>query len=231
MPLERSFRILLLDWDQIPRSRAIIGYLLYERMLGVLNVSDYRMSLAQGVIPDIFRDDTVYILGMRFEGYRCPIHITSTITDTNGVSYRDNIIAQRLDNLISSVLADRSNTLRPNDDCSRFIDNPTRVIIPSTNEPNSTVSTVSTIPTVSTVTTISTVPTRAIVNLSIGTQTFESLLSSTRAIMANVPVATVQPFRPNVDQRYINYPDPEGAVVRSTARPTAQPAGESDSDD
>lgn len=49
LPLEQRFRILLVDWDPVPRSRAIIGYLLYEQMLGVLHVSDFRMSIGRGV--------------------------------------------------------------------------------------------------------------------------------------------------------------------------------------
>lgn len=192
MPLESRFRILLLDWDTIPRNRAIMGYLLYERMAGVLQVSDYRMSLAQGVIPNIFRNDTVYMLGIRFEGMRSPVPITSSITDSSGISYSDMIIAQRMDTFVTFVSADRTNTLRPNAQNNRVIDCPTRVTPVNT----------AAIEEVVTTTTAST--TVAIANFH--TPTVRMIRPFVP--QSNLPLASVLPFRPNTDHNlYRNYPD------------------------
>lgn len=103
LPLEQRFRVLLLDWDIIPRARAIMGYLLYEKMAGVLQVSDFRMSLANGIIPNILRDDTIYMLGIRHERINKPVKITSSITDSSGIKYQDSILTQRIGTHITLI--------------------------------------------------------------------------------------------------------------------------------
>lgn len=190
LPLEKRFRILLLDWDQLPRNRAIMGYLLYERMAGILLVSDFRMSLARGEIPRIFRDDTVYMLGIRFEGIQKPVQITSLMTDSAGILYRDAIVTKRVGLYKTFVSANQANTMRPSANPSRILNVPTRVIDGAQTATIEEVNTTNAISTVSS---------------TIATQT------TALAIQRPRPIVTVAPFRPNTDNRYENYPDPAGS--------------------
>lgn len=98
-PMTRTFRILLLDWAEFPRGRAILGYLSYSVVGGVMEASDYRMSLARGHMPEIFREDTVLMLGIRFVEFRQPIHIHSVLLRNIGTpaEARDRITLVKLD--------------------------------------------------------------------------------------------------------------------------------------
>lgn len=72
-----SFRILFVDYQQLPRQRQVIGYVTISHVPGLIRVSDYRQSMADGVIPDILRENTVYIIGIRFVNNAIPASITS----------------------------------------------------------------------------------------------------------------------------------------------------------
>lgn len=59
-------RVLLVDYDLLPRRRQIIGNVTFGHVPGDIRISDFRHSLANGIIPNIMRKNTVYILGLRF---------------------------------------------------------------------------------------------------------------------------------------------------------------------
>lgn len=127
VPLTERFRVLLVDWDFYPRSRAIIGYLYYEILGGVVNVSDFRMSLARGELPDILTQDTVYLLGFRFAGYPHSIHFQSIITDREGNEYIDWLTVVRFSLNGTRVVCDRNLSIRPSNDNNLVINRPTVV--------------------------------------------------------------------------------------------------------
>lgn len=245
LPLEKRFRILLLDWDLMPRNRAIMGYLMFERMPGVIKVSDYRMSLAEGEIPDILKADTVYMLGIRFEGMRCPVKIVSTMTDSSGILYRDVIITQRIGIFETLVASDRAIVMRPGIHRDRVINNPTRVICPARNEPNVSNFSTRETATIEEVTTTSNevVPMVSVASVAqstdVGTSSTIPTLSIARMIrpfadLSLLPVARVTPFLPNVDpslyRHYPNVPGPSTSmgVVRLNPPPPEETEWDSD---
>lgn len=234
LPLEHRFRVLLLDWDIVPRSRAIMGYLMYERMAGVVQVSDFRMSIANGIIPNILREDTVYMLGIRFEGIKKLVKITSTMTDSSGIKYHDSILTQRIGTHVTFVSADRSNTLRPNAHPRRVYNNPTRVTelmqtasIQEENETSIDSSAIATSTNQTGVAELAQTPTLALARV---IRPFVD--------RSNIPIAPVLPFRPNNDpDLFQNYPDPGPSTStapqnqRNAQPPGPPPAEEWDSDD
>lgn len=111
-PIENRFRIMLLDWDARPRSRAIMGYELYNVIDGVLEVSDYRLSLAQGRIPEILRTDTIMMLGIRFEGIQKPVPLRPAMLKPNG-NIVDELILLRIANLKTRIVADQNLVMPP----------------------------------------------------------------------------------------------------------------------
>lgn len=219
LPLEQRFRVLLLDWDIHPRARAVMGYLMYEKMAGVLQVSDFRMSLANGIIPNILRDDTIYMLGIRFEGIKKPVKITSSITDSSGITYQDSILTQRIGTHITLVSADQSNTMRPNAHPRRVYENPTRVTetVPI-QEKNET-------PTDSPAVATST---NQIVVAQLTQTSTLALAQVIRPFVdrSNIPTASVSPFRLDDPGLYAHYPAP-GQSTSSTSQNqrNAQPPG------
>lgn len=88
-PIERAFRIVVINYRVRPYDRSVIGYIRFERMLGVIRVSDYAMSLAAGELPAIFREDTVYILGVRLEQQT---RAEVAITDAENITYLEELI-------------------------------------------------------------------------------------------------------------------------------------------
>lgn len=233
LPLEHRFRVLLLDWDIIPRARAIMGYLMYERMAGVVQVSDFRMSLANGIIPNILREDTVYMLGIRFDGIKKPVKITSIITDSSGIKYHDSILTQRIGTHVTFVSADRSNTMRPNANRRRVYENPTRVTellqtasIQVENETSTDFSAAATSTNQTGVPESAQTPTLALARV---IRPFVD--------RSNIPIASVSPFRSNNHPGlYQHYPDPgpsTGVVPqnRRNAQPPGPPPAEEWNDD
>lgn len=112
VPLTEPFRVLLLDWDHFPRSRAVMGYLLYEVVVGIVSVSDFRMSLARRELPDIFIPNTVYMLGIQFGGMPHSIHFRSIITDQEGTEHIDWLTVVRFALNGTSVMSDRNLAMR-----------------------------------------------------------------------------------------------------------------------
>lgn len=110
--IENRFRIMLLDWDARPHSRAIMGYVLYNVIDGISEVSDYRMLLAQGRIPEILRTDTIMMLGVQFEGIQKPVPIRSSMLKPNG-NIIDEMMLVRIANLKTRIVADQSLIMRP----------------------------------------------------------------------------------------------------------------------
>lgn len=232
LPLEQRFRVLLLDWDIIPRARAIMGYLMYEKMAGVVQVSDFRMSLANGIIPNILRDDTIYMLGIRYEGIKKPVKITSSITDSSGIKYHDSILTQRIDTHVTFVSADRSNTMRPNAHPHRIYENPTRVTelvqTASTQEENETSTDSSAVATSTNQTVVAECAQTSTLALARVIRPFVDL--------SNIPIASVSPFRPNNPGLYRHYPDlgPSTSAApqnQRNAQPPGPPPEEWDSND
>lgn len=136
IPLTERFRVMLVDWDSFPRSRAVMGYLYYGILEGIVNVSDYRMSLARQILPDILKQDTVYMLGIRFSGIPHSIHFKSIITDREGTEYIDWITVTRFSLNGTRVWSDRNLSMRPNHGNELPIHRPT--VVRSRENPQST---------------------------------------------------------------------------------------------
>lgn len=59
-------RVLLVDYNLLARRRQIIGHVTIGHVPGDVRISDFRHSIAMGIIPTTMRMNTVYILGIRF---------------------------------------------------------------------------------------------------------------------------------------------------------------------
>lgn len=95
VPLARPCRILLVDYSDYVPARACIGYLYFIR--DTVHVSDYRLSLARGHIPELVHPDLVYVVGFRFprcmpSDFNIRIHMTAnarTVTEEITLVKRD----------------------------------------------------------------------------------------------------------------------------------------------
>lgn len=84
MPPPR-FRIVIVNYSNLPRDRAVIGYIIFSRVPGPIIVSDYGLSLRDGEFPNILREDTVYIFGIRFGGPEHVVRMNVVMMDGDGI--------------------------------------------------------------------------------------------------------------------------------------------------
>lgn len=88
-PITRMFRIVVVNYRVRPYDRSVIGYIRFELGMGTFRVSDYVMSLSTGVLPTIFQEDTVYIIGIRYEAQ---FNIEISLTDSENIVYLEQVV-------------------------------------------------------------------------------------------------------------------------------------------
>lgn len=92
-PTPRRVRIVLVDYRIHPRQRTIFGHLWFGTLPGDMEVSDFSLSLAAGIFPEILKDGTIYVLGVRFgDGPNQTIPLTLQMCDViNGLDFSEKI--------------------------------------------------------------------------------------------------------------------------------------------
>lgn len=92
-PIPQRIRIVIVDYREVPRERTILGHIWFGTVPGDVEVSDYRVPLGAGIFPDIMRNGTVYILGVRFpngNNQTIPLEI-KMYDDINRLEFKENI--------------------------------------------------------------------------------------------------------------------------------------------
>lgn len=92
-PVPRRFRIAIVDYRELPRYRTVMGYIWFGNVPVDVEVSDYRISIGFGQFPELMKEGTVYILGVRFKPSReqtIPL-IIGMHDHINGLQYSEHI--------------------------------------------------------------------------------------------------------------------------------------------
>lgn len=83
-PTPRKVRVVVIDYREFPRQRTIMGSIWFGTIPGDIEVSDFSMSIAMGIFPDVMKENTVYVLGVRFaKGPNQVIPLTLKMWDLN----------------------------------------------------------------------------------------------------------------------------------------------------